>query len=81
MRGLTGLLKHCKYLNEDTYTTHENRFITEGHIVMHTHLNFTFKCALYFSTVAIKHFKSDANNIDVLPTKSQALCEHTVYGN
>ena len=28
------------------------------HIVMHTHLNFAFKLALYFSTLAIELFNS-----------------------
>ena len=38
--------------------SHEKRFITKEHIVVHTHLKFAFKRALHFSTIAIKLLNS-----------------------
>ena len=48
-----GKLKHC-------LQSREKRLITKEHIVTHKHLNFIFKQALNFNTVAIKFFNSSA---------------------
>ena len=51
----------CKYLGKYLNTINsifrkscEKELITKEHTVMHTHLNFKFKSAVYFSTLDIK---------------------------
>ena len=52
-------LKHCLLSISVFIKSREKGLVTKGYIVKDTHLNFTFKQALHFSTLIIKLFNSD----------------------